>query len=48
MLSQEARARLSTIAAAKPEKAAMVEQMVVRMAQMNQTGQKISEQVSNI
>ncbi|OQR71164.1 Programmed cell death protein 5-like [Tropilaelaps mercedesae] len=43
VLSQEARARLSTIAAAKPEKGAMIEQMVVRMAQMNQ-GRQISEQ----
>ncbi|XP_022659007.1 programmed cell death protein 5-like [Varroa jacobsoni] len=44
VLSQQARARLSTIAAAKPEKAAMIEQMVIRTAQMNGTGRKISEQ----
>ncbi|XP_073946668.1 programmed cell death 5 [Choristoneura fumiferana] len=43
-LSQDARARLNTIKLSKPEKGAMVENMICRMAQMGQVRNKISEQ----
>ncbi|XP_011563548.1 DNA-binding protein DDB_G0278111 [Plutella xylostella] len=43
-LSQDARARLNTIKLGKPEKGAMVENMICRMAQMGQLQSKISEQ----
>ncbi|XP_013190772.1 programmed cell death protein 5 [Amyelois transitella] len=43
-LDQNARARLNTIKISKPEKAAMVENMICRMAQMGQVRNKISEQ----
>ncbi|GBP41029.1 Programmed cell death protein 5 [Eumeta japonica] len=43
-LSQDARARLNTLKISKPEKAAMVENMICRMAQMGQINTKISEQ----
>lgn len=42
-LSQEARARLNTIAVAKPEKAALVENMLLRMVQMGQIQTKLQE-----
>ncbi|XP_064466955.1 programmed cell death protein 5-like [Ornithodoros turicata] len=42
-LSQEARARLNTIAVAKPEKAALVENMLLRMVQMGQIQGKLQE-----
>uniref|UniRef100_A0A023FGD7 Putative programmed cell death protein n=1 Tax=Amblyomma cajennense TaxID=34607 RepID=A0A023FGD7_AMBCJ len=42
-LTQEARARLNTIALAKPEKAALVENMLVRMVQMGQIQSKLPE-----
>jgi len=44
ILDQPARARLNTIALTKPEKAAMVESMLIRMAQMGQIQQKLNEQ----
>ncbi|CAG5025860.1 unnamed protein product [Parnassius apollo] len=44
VLSQDARARLNTIKIGKPEKGAMVENMICRMAQMGQVRGKISEQ----
>ncbi|KAH8019558.1 hypothetical protein HPB51_019985 [Rhipicephalus microplus] len=40
VLTQEARARLNTIAVAKPEKAVLVENMIVRMVQMGQIQSK--------
>ncbi|CAH1779813.1 unnamed protein product [Owenia fusiformis] len=43
VLSQEAIARLKTIAVAKPEKARMLESMIVQMAQRGQIGDKLSE-----
>ncbi|XP_013140092.1 PREDICTED: programmed cell death protein 5 [Papilio polytes] len=43
VLSQDARARLNTIKLSKPEKGAMVENMICRMAQMGQLSGKISE-----
>ncbi|CAH4028686.1 programmed cell death protein 5 [Pieris brassicae] len=43
-LSQDARTRLNIIKHSKPEKAAMVENMICRMAQMGQLNTKISEQ----
>uniref|UniRef100_A0A131XJJ3 Putative programmed cell death protein n=1 Tax=Hyalomma excavatum TaxID=257692 RepID=A0A131XJJ3_9ACAR len=43
VLTQEARARLNTIAVAKPEKAALVENMIVRMVQMGQIQSKLQE-----
>ncbi|XP_063535614.1 programmed cell death protein 5 [Cydia strobilella] len=43
-LSQDARARLNTIKLSRPEKGAMVENMICRMAQMGQVRTKISEQ----
>ncbi|EEC07817.1 programmed cell death, putative [Ixodes scapularis] len=42
-LTQEARARLNTIAVAKPEKAALVENMLLRMVQMGQIQSKLQE-----
>ncbi|XP_077542725.1 programmed cell death 5 [Haemaphysalis longicornis] len=42
-LTQEARARLNTIAVAKPEKAALVENMIMRMVQMGQIQSKLQE-----
>ncbi|XP_049874520.1 programmed cell death protein 5 [Pectinophora gossypiella] len=42
-LSQDARARLNTIKLSRPEKGAMVENMICRMAQMGQVRNKISE-----
>lgn len=44
VLSQDSRARLNTIKLSKPEKGAMVENMICRMAQMGQIRGKISEQ----
>lgn len=44
LLSQEARARLSTLAAAKPDKAKMVENMLVNMAKMGQIQGKLGEE----
>ncbi|XP_059054041.1 programmed cell death protein 5 [Achroia grisella] len=44
VLDQNARARLNTIKISRPEKAAMVENMICRMAQMGQVQSKISEQ----
>ncbi|CAB3251565.1 unnamed protein product [Arctia plantaginis] len=43
-LSQDARARLNTIKLSRPEKGAMVENMICRMAQMGQVRNKITEQ----
>ncbi|KAL3243904.1 hypothetical protein MRX96_019493 [Rhipicephalus microplus] len=43
VLTQEARARLNTIAVAKPEKAVLVENMIVRMVQMGQIQSKLQE-----
>ncbi|CAH2039631.1 unnamed protein product, partial [Iphiclides podalirius] len=43
VLSQDARARLNTIKLGKPEKGAMVENMICRMAQTGQVRTKISE-----
>ncbi|XP_068618416.1 programmed cell death protein 5 [Battus philenor] len=43
VLSQDARARLNTIKFSKPEKGAMVENMICQMAQMGQLRSKISE-----
>ncbi|NP_001091796.1 programmed cell death protein 5 [Bombyx mandarina] len=42
-LSQDARARLNTIKLGRPEKAAMIENMICRMAQMGQIQCKITE-----
>ncbi|XP_034339152.1 programmed cell death protein 5-like [Crassostrea angulata] len=44
VLDQQARARLNTIAVAKPEKAKMVENMLCQMAQSGQIQNKIGEQ----
>ncbi|KAK3085889.1 hypothetical protein FSP39_010079 [Pinctada imbricata] len=44
VLDQQARARLNTIAVAKPEKAQMVENMLCQMAQTGQIQNKIGEQ----
>ncbi|XP_048752922.1 programmed cell death protein 5-like isoform X2 [Ostrea edulis] len=44
VLDQEARARLNTIALAKPEKAQRVENMLCQMAQTGQIQNKIGEQ----
>ena len=41
VLDQQARARLNTIAIAKPEKAKMVENMLIRMAQTGQIQGKV-------
>jgi len=43
VLDQKARARLNTVAAAKPEKAQMVENMLVNMARMGQIQGKLGE-----
>uniref|UniRef100_A0A2C9K379 Programmed cell death protein 5 n=1 Tax=Biomphalaria glabrata TaxID=6526 RepID=A0A2C9K379_BIOGL len=44
VLDQSARARLNTIAIAKPEKARMVENLIIQMARTGQLqGQKLSE-----
>ncbi|KAL0822554.1 hypothetical protein ABMA28_004597 [Loxostege sticticalis] len=43
-LSQDARARLNNIKFSRPEKGAMVENMICRMAQMGQVRSKISEE----
>jgi len=43
VLNQSARARLNTIRIAKPEKAAMVENMLVQMAQRGQLGGQLGE-----
>jgi len=44
VLSQEARARLATLAAAKPEKAKMVENMIIHNARMGVLPGKITEE----
>ncbi|OQV12387.1 putative Programmed cell death protein 5 [Hypsibius exemplaris] len=44
VLDQSARARLNTIALAKPEKARMVESIVIQMATRGQLGGKLSEE----
>ncbi|CAH8660218.1 unnamed protein product [Schistosoma bovis] len=41
ILDQDARARLNTIAITKPEKAKMVENMLINMAQTGRLGPKI-------
>ncbi|GAB0086540.1 programmed cell death protein 5 [Sergentomyia squamirostris] len=43
IMDQSARARLNTLKLSKPEKAQMVEQMIVRMAQMGQLPGKIDD-----
>jgi len=44
-MDQAARTRLNTIAVAKPEKAKMVEQLIIQMARQGQLqGQKLSEE----
>ncbi|CAO1299621.1 unnamed protein product [Diamesa hyperborea] len=43
LLDQNARARLNTLKIGKPEKAQMVEQMIVRMAQSGQIGGKLDD-----
>ncbi|XP_076353331.1 programmed cell death 5 isoform X2 [Tachypleus tridentatus] len=43
VLTQEARARLSTLAAAKPEKSKMVEDMLINMARTGQIQGKLVE-----
>lgn len=43
-LDQAARARLANIRAAKPEKAAMVENVIMRMAQSGQLAGKMNEE----
>lgn len=43
ILDQTARARLNSIALVKPEKAKMVENMLIQMAQTGQIGGKIGE-----
>ncbi|KAK4876810.1 hypothetical protein RN001_009316 [Aquatica leii] len=43
IMDQSARARLNTLMLGKPEKGKMVENMLVRMAQMGQIGKKIGE-----
>ncbi|CAO1370842.1 unnamed protein product [Diamesa serratosioi] len=43
LLDQDARARLNTLKIGKPEKAQMVEQMIVRMAQSGQIGGKLDD-----
>ncbi|XP_041986977.1 programmed cell death protein 5 [Aricia agestis] len=44
VLSQDARARLNIIKMSKPDKGALIENMICRMAQTGQIGGKISEQ----
>ncbi|XP_018325257.1 programmed cell death protein 5 [Agrilus planipennis] len=43
VLDQSARARLNTLMLGKPEKGKLVENMILRMAQMGQIGSKIGE-----
>ncbi|KAF5304414.1 hypothetical protein FQR65_LT07944 [Abscondita terminalis] len=43
IMDQSARARLNTLMLGKPEKGKMVENMLLRMAQMGQIGKKIGE-----
>ncbi|KAF5303972.1 hypothetical protein FQA39_LY01757 [Lamprigera yunnana] len=43
IMDQSARARLNTLMLGKPEKGKMIENMLVRMAQMGQIGKKIDE-----
>ena len=43
LLDQNARARLNTLKISKPEKAQMVEGMIIRMAQMGQIGGKLDD-----
>lgn len=43
LLDQDARARLNTLKLSKPEKAQMVEGMIIRMAQMRQIGDKLDD-----
>ncbi|KAH8365900.1 hypothetical protein KR093_006998 [Drosophila rubida] len=43
VLDQQARARLNTLKVSKPEKAQMVESMVIRMAQMGQVRGKLDD-----
>ncbi|XP_058460164.1 programmed cell death protein 5 [Topomyia yanbarensis] len=43
LLDQNARARLNTLKLSKPEKAQMVEGMIIRMAQMGQIGGKLDD-----
>lgn len=43
ILDQAARARLNTLKLSKPEKAQMVEQMIIRMAQMGQIPGKLDD-----
>ncbi|VDQ00801.1 unnamed protein product [Trichobilharzia regenti] len=42
VLDQDARARLNTIAITKPEKAKMVENMLINMAQSGRLGPKVT------
>ncbi|CAH8872583.1 unnamed protein product [Trichobilharzia szidati] len=44
VLDQDARARLNTIAITKPEKAKMVENMLINMAQSGRLGPKLNEE----
>lgn len=44
LLDQNARARLNTLKISKPEKAQMVEGMIIRMAQMGQIGGKLDDE----
>ncbi|CAI2736235.1 unnamed protein product [Schistosoma spindalis] len=44
ILDQDARARLNTIAITKPEKAKMVENMLINMAQTGRLGPKLNEE----
>ncbi|XP_035792414.1 programmed cell death protein 5 [Anopheles aquasalis] len=43
LLDQDARARLNTLKLSKPEKAQMVEGMIIRMAQMGQIGGRLDD-----
>ncbi|XP_058126677.1 programmed cell death protein 5 isoform X1 [Anopheles ziemanni] len=43
LLDQDARARLNTLKLSKPDKAQMVEGMIIRMAQMGQIGGKLDD-----
>uniref|UniRef100_A0A182K7T3 Programmed cell death protein 5 n=1 Tax=Anopheles christyi TaxID=43041 RepID=A0A182K7T3_9DIPT len=43
LLDQDARARLNTLKLSKPEKAQMVEGMIIRMAQTRQIGDKLDD-----
>ncbi|EDS34207.1 conserved hypothetical protein [Culex quinquefasciatus] len=43
LLDQNARARLNTLKISKPDKAQMVEGMIIRMAQMGQIGGKLDD-----